>query len=276
MYEAELASEKFMPALIAIWFGASDAALSKDKLSEAHIPEEEYRSNLTTIVRRLRAVAPQAKILLVTSPAVNDRKFSKAGQVHQSNANTGRYSHICVDVAKVEAVPVVDLFAILNTHQSAKSSALFIDGAHLSSKGNQLVFDQLRKQIAELLGGKKLSDQRSWRKTVITALHLRILATILCVSLVALVYTTIRLASISSGEVNYLQPADPTIASNAIGGSPSTNTSHHPTFYFIGDSITELGSRLGTNGWVALMQEQYVRSAVIVNRGISGWNTRYV
>lgn len=275
MYEAELASGKFTPALIAIWFGASDAAVSHDKLSQVHVPDEEYRSNLTTIVRRLRAAAPQAKILLVTSPAADKRKLSKPGQhVHQNSSVTHRrYSQIGVDVAKAEAIPVLDLFTILNSKQSGEFRALFTDGVRLSSKGNRLVFDQLSKSIAELLGGQNRRVQRSRRGPSCTTLHLRILVAMLCVSLVALGYTSTRLASISTGKSSYLEPTN---ASNATGDSPSTNASHHPTFYFIGDSITELGSSLSSGGWVALMQEQYVRSVVMVNRGISGWNTRFV
>lgn len=53
-------------------------------------------------------------------------------------------------------------------------------------------------------------------------------------------------------------------------------TISHPAFYFIGDSITEQGSAPGTGGWVTLMQDQYAQSAVVINRGLSGWNTRLV
>lgn len=49
-----------------------------------------------------------------------------------------------------------------------------------------------------------------------------------------------------------------------------------PAFYFIGDSITELGSTLSTGGWVTLMQGQYAQSDDMINRGLSGWNTRLV
>lgn len=49
-----------------------------------------------------------------------------------------------------------------------------------------------------------------------------------------------------------------------------------PAFYFIGDSITEQGSAPGTGGWVTLMQDQYAQSADVINRGLSGWNTRLV
>lgn len=99
-----------------------------------------------------------------------------------------------------------------------------------------------------------------------------VLPILCCLGLAALIYMAIRLASSSSNEHD---TADPPSYSNATG-SVAMNTTHHPTFYFIGDSITELGSRLGTSGWVALMQEQYVRSVVMVNRGVSGSNTRYV
>lgn len=49
-----------------------------------------------------------------------------------------------------------------------------------------------------------------------------------------------------------------------------------PLFYFLGDSITQYGSYIGTCGWIAQMQEHYVRSVDMENRGLGGWNTRFV
>ncbi|CAI5736040.1 unnamed protein product [Hyaloperonospora brassicae] len=48
-----------------------------------------------------------------------------------------------------------------------------------------------------------------------------------------------------------------------------------PVMYFIGDSLTELGSDLDTRGWTALMQNRYVKSADVVSRGLSGYNTQW-
>ena len=45
-------------------------------------------------------------------------------------------------------------------------------------------------------------------------------------------------------------------------------------FVLLGDSITQMGFSVG--GWAGRLAEQYVRRADIVNRGFSGYNTRWV
>lgn len=56
-------------------------------------------------------------------------------------------------------------------------------------------------------------------------------------------------------------------------------------FYFLGDSITELGfachddvssSGASAAGWLAILQSRYARRADIVQRGFSGYNTRWI
>ncbi|KAI9293843.1 SGNH hydrolase, partial [Neoconidiobolus thromboides FSU 785] len=47
-------------------------------------------------------------------------------------------------------------------------------------------------------------------------------------------------------------------------------------FYFIGDSLTELGYSLSTRGWLLNIQEAYIRKVDIINRGYSGYNTTWI
>ncbi|KAE9175591.1 hypothetical protein PF005_g25332, partial [Phytophthora fragariae] len=49
-----------------------------------------------------------------------------------------------------------------------------------------------------------------------------------------------------------------------------------PVFYFIGDSITEQASDPSKSGFITLLQQQYVRSVDMINRGLSGYNTNQV
>ncbi|TYZ64635.1 hypothetical protein PybrP1_003969 [[Pythium] brassicae (nom. inval.)] len=56
----------------------------------------------------------------------------------------------------------------------------------------------------------------------------------------------------------------------------SASTTARPSFYFIGDSITEQGSSLPGGGFVSLLQSEYVRSVDMVNRGLTGYTTRCV
>ncbi|TYZ61766.1 hypothetical protein PybrP1_012798 [[Pythium] brassicae (nom. inval.)] len=56
----------------------------------------------------------------------------------------------------------------------------------------------------------------------------------------------------------------------------SASTSARPSFYFIGDSITEYGSASPGGGFISLLQSEYVRSVDMVNRGVAGYNTRMI
>ncbi|KAG3115976.1 hypothetical protein PI124_g20330 [Phytophthora idaei] len=48
-----------------------------------------------------------------------------------------------------------------------------------------------------------------------------------------------------------------------------------PTVLLAGDSLTEKGTNPKANGWVTLLQNDYTRSANVVPRGLSGYNTRW-
>ena len=56
-----------------------------------------------------------------------------------------------------------------------------------------------------------------------------------------------------------------------IGAMSATR---RPVMYFIGDSLTAQGTNPGKRGWTALMQNHYVKSADVVSRGLSGYNTQ--
>jgi lysophospholipase L1-like esterase len=54
------------------------------------------------------------------------------------------------------------------------------------------------------------------------------------------------------------------------------STERRPTFYFVGDSITEFGSDPNGSGFISLLQKEYVRCVDMINRGLAGYNTRWV
>lgn len=47
-----------------------------------------------------------------------------------------------------------------------------------------------------------------------------------------------------------------------------------PVLLLLGDSITERGADGEASGWVSLLQYRYIRSADVVPRGLSGYNTK--
>ncbi|KAE8888188.1 hypothetical protein PF005_g21500 [Phytophthora fragariae] len=48
-----------------------------------------------------------------------------------------------------------------------------------------------------------------------------------------------------------------------------------PTLLLLGDSLTEQGVDPNKSGWVALLQNRYQRSADVLPRGLSGYNTKW-
>ncbi|KAF1775153.1 SGNH hydrolase-type esterase domain [Phytophthora cactorum] len=54
------------------------------------------------------------------------------------------------------------------------------------------------------------------------------------------------------------------------------STDRRPVFYFIGDSITEQASDPSKSGFITLLQDHYVRSVDMINRGLSGYTTKWV
>ncbi|TYZ61940.1 hypothetical protein PybrP1_001382 [[Pythium] brassicae (nom. inval.)] len=54
------------------------------------------------------------------------------------------------------------------------------------------------------------------------------------------------------------------------------SSERRPVFYFVGDSITEFGSNPQDGGFIALLQRDYVRCVDMINRGLAGYNSRWV
>eukprot|EP00002_Diphylleia_rotans_P002852 TRINITY_DN11857_c0_g1_i1.p1 TRINITY_DN11857_c0_g1~~TRINITY_DN11857_c0_g1_i1.p1 ORF type:complete len:256 (-),score=58.88 TRINITY_DN11857_c0_g1_i1:16-783(-) len=53
------------------------------------------------------------------------------------------------------------------------------------------------------------------------------------------------------------------------------NPGERPVFVLFGDSITKYGSRMANGGWVFLLDDLYDGRVDILNRGHSGYNTRW-
>ncbi|KAJ8523666.1 hypothetical protein ON010_g17454 [Phytophthora cinnamomi] len=145
-----------MPSLVTIWLGANDAALPDGSMSEQHVPMAAYQNNLAQLVRIFKAVAPDASILLVTPPHVDDEvqktnamneEGRKKGLVSRSNKVTGEYARACVEIASELGVPVLDLYSHFNGMSESERNDLLVDGLHFDETGNDEVYRQLRDKI---------------------------------------------------------------------------------------------------------------------------------
>ncbi|KAL3669691.1 hypothetical protein V7S43_005072 [Phytophthora oleae] len=54
-----------------------------------------------------------------------------------------------------------------------------------------------------------------------------------------------------------------------------TSYSSRPVLLLTGDSLTEQGTYPSSDGWVSLLQAQFTRSADVITRGLSGYNTKW-
>jgi lysophospholipase L1-like esterase len=151
----EISRGSYTPALVLIWLGANDAALQSGSVSQSHVPIHEYEHNLARLVTSFQAVAPRARILLITPPYVDDAVQRSSAQAHKgpahSNAVAGQYARVCVDVAAKLKVPVLNLHTLFNSLPEYERSELLVDGLHFNTTGHSLMYRELRDKIeAEL------------------------------------------------------------------------------------------------------------------------------
>ncbi|KAE9123754.1 hypothetical protein PF010_g6286 [Phytophthora fragariae] len=126
----EIVSGTYSPALIMLWLGANDAALPTGSSSEQHVPITQYRDNLIRIVRQFQAMAPDARILLITPPHVDDM------------ARHRRLRRHCINWASPWWI-----YTYFNDMPKWRRNNLLEDGLHLTTRGNKLMFDQLLDKI---------------------------------------------------------------------------------------------------------------------------------
>lgn len=95
--------------------------------------------------------------------------------------------------------------------------------------------------------------------------------------------TPIRRQRASSTSTNVVvNIVSPIMTGATDGGGPSfgvSTTSAPPLGYrkilLVGDSITQFGSH-DDHGWAFQLQKFYIRRADVLNRGLAGWNTRWL
>ncbi|OWZ20690.1 Isoamyl acetate-hydrolyzing esterase [Phytophthora megakarya] len=161
--ETELSSDV---ALITLWLGANDAALPGTYAERQHVPLATYKENLVKIVHTYQTKAPQANILLITPPHVDD---AVRGGGERTNDTAGDYARACVESAAESGVNVLDLHSFFNAMLETERAACLNDGLHFTAKGNRLMDEQLQLKIREafpdlvkLLEAWQLPDFHIW------------------------------------------------------------------------------------------------------------------
>jgi lysophospholipase L1-like esterase len=140
-------STSLRPRLITLWLGANDAALVSGPSKEQHVPLPTYKRNLHAMIALFKDKAPQAEVLLITPPAVDDDRRHDWGAQDRTNAATGEYARACVEVAREAGVDVLDLYTILNALPTLQWKGLLLDGLHLNTQGNHFMEQLLVETI---------------------------------------------------------------------------------------------------------------------------------
>ena len=158
------ASPSETPALVTVFLGANAAnrppplLLQPLSASRQHVPLQEYESNLAAIVRVIRQMGDgSAKVLIITPPPVDHEAWHahcvrSYGSDPDADPNrhfdvTAEYAKAAVSVGKATSTPVADVHSAIMAHRDWK--AMFDDGLHPNPRGNAVIFEQVKKAIAE-------------------------------------------------------------------------------------------------------------------------------
>ncbi|KAH8555750.1 SGNH hydrolase-type esterase domain-containing protein, partial [Umbelopsis sp. PMI_123] len=136
--------------LITIFFGANDAALP---FAYQHVPITRFTENLSEMFNMIQNpnsqfYNPNAKIILITQPPVNEVQWKKRcdenGDPMNRTAEVAKaYAEAAREIAGQHQVPVCDLWTELMQLVGEDSykhdlSEFLLDGLHLNSNGNKV------------------------------------------------------------------------------------------------------------------------------------------
>ncbi|XP_010277729.1 PREDICTED: GDSL esterase/lipase At5g45920-like [Nelumbo nucifera] len=160
--EAEGGGGREAPLAVAVFFGANDASLSDRSSAFQHVPLEEYKQNLHSIVSFIKKRWPTTFVLLITPPPIDEDGRLKhpygdnpSGLPERTNEAAGAYAKACVEVAGECGLPVIDLWSRMQQLPGWEKACLR-DGLHLTPVGNKIVFEEVVESLRQ--GGLNLES----------------------------------------------------------------------------------------------------------------------
>ncbi|XP_022720979.1 GDSL esterase/lipase At5g45920-like isoform X2 [Durio zibethinus] len=148
------------PLAITVFFGANDACLPDRYAAFQHVPLDEYKRNLHSIVSSFKKRWPKTLILLITPPPIDEDERLRhpyaenpSGLPERTNEAAGAYAKACVETAGECGIPVVDLWTRMQQFPDWRKAYLS-DGLHLTEDGNKVVFEEVVKKLND--GGLSL------------------------------------------------------------------------------------------------------------------------
>ncbi|VVB08100.1 unnamed protein product [Arabis nemorensis] len=143
------------PAAVTVFFGANDACLPERCSGFQHVPLDEYKQNLRSIISFLKNRWPHTVIILITPPPIDEEARlqypyteNKTGFPERTNEAAGSYAKACLTVAKECQISSIDLWSKMQQIPNWQTECLW-DGLHLSRGGNKVVFEEVAKKLKE-------------------------------------------------------------------------------------------------------------------------------
>jgi lysophospholipase L1-like esterase len=145
-------------SLLTIWFGANDAAVDPPG-NQPRISLFKYEEHIKYLVdavqkRALKLNNQNLNILIMTPIPVNEEKraafLSLANNsktiTDRTNQMIQSYTQICLKISQQLNTPCLDLY---NLMLGFKDYSIYLqeDGLHLSSEGNQFIFETIKSMI---------------------------------------------------------------------------------------------------------------------------------
>ncbi|XP_058201470.1 GDSL esterase/lipase At5g45920-like isoform X1 [Rhododendron vialii] len=153
--------EKEAPVAVTVFFGANDACLPDRSGAFQHVPIDEYKNNLSSIVSFLKIFVgfqkrwPGTNIILITPPPIDeDGRLlhpyveNASGLPERTNEAAGAYAKACVAIARQCGILVVDLWTKMQ-EVPGWQKAYLSDGLHLTQGGNRIVFEEVIAKLRE-------------------------------------------------------------------------------------------------------------------------------
>ncbi|KAG9128658.1 hypothetical protein Leryth_026678 [Lithospermum erythrorhizon] len=142
------------PLAVTVFFGANDAALPDSFNAGVHVPLEEYKQNLHSIVAIFKERWPTTSVIFITPPPIDEAARlldpdNKLGVVERTNKVAGKYAKACVAVAADCGIPSIDLWSKMQ-QSPGWQKAFLSDGLHLTPAGNTIVFEEVVRKFEEI------------------------------------------------------------------------------------------------------------------------------
>jgi acyl-CoA thioesterase I len=104
------------------------------------VPLEEFKTNLETIVKEIRAGLPKAELfLLIMNPATDSTRYPNSGKYRAALAD---YYQAIREIGKAKSVQVIDTYPLwlaLQKENPEKYKACILDGVHPNAIGSQAI-----------------------------------------------------------------------------------------------------------------------------------------